>query len=375
MFEQGNSEQQSAFLQRYWQREVCFFPADKNTAFKLPLSANELAGLAMEEDVQSRIVTFDGDTWHLQHGPFCEQDFRQEKPWTLLVQKVDQLIPDLDYLWDQLDFIPRWRRDDIMVSYASKGGGVGPHFDRYDVFLLQGAGKRTWHIGQRCDETTALKTGSDLCLLENFELTQSFSCTAGDVLYIPPGVAHWGTADDDDCMTFSLGFRAPRQSDLLSRLCDQALENLPPTALLSDHNRKRSDYRGEITQANVDNALAQLMVILKAQACSPKWFGEVITDTDVDWIMDETEAEQLLASSPHLYLNPEAQVAWQRQEPNGLLVFCNGHCVESIPEAAMLLETLLSSQELSAQHIKRSAETAKTKAVLVALLCSGAVIE
>ncbi|MCB1728871.1 MAG: cupin domain-containing protein, partial [Halieaceae bacterium] len=162
-----------AFLARHWQREPLLIRraiAD----FSPPLGADELAGLALEEYIESRIVEYRDRQWLLHHGPFSEADFRRDVPWTLLVQAVDHYSEEVAALRHLVDFLPRWRVDDVMVSYAVDGGSVGPHYDNYDVFLLQGEGVRRWQIGQFCDADTALLPHDELRLLSDFQCQREY---------------------------------------------------------------------------------------------------------------------------------------------------------------------------------------------------------
>lgn len=209
------------FLASYWHKKPLLI---KNAIpnFTGLLSPEELAGLACEEDVQSRIIEEINGAWHAKHGPFDDADFAHlpEQPdpnhrWTLLVQSVNHYLPEASELLQQFDFIPHARLDDLMVSYAPDGGGVGPHFDSYDVFLLQGQGKRQWRISEQTDLT--LVEGAPLRILKNFDTSQEWLLENGDMLYLPPHLAHWGIAVTDgnvDCMTYSIGFRAPKNQEL-----------------------------------------------------------------------------------------------------------------------------------------------------------------
>ena len=160
-----------------------------------------------------------GNNWSLRHGPFTEQDFLNlpEQDWTLLVQAVDLWVPQVQQLQDRFEFLPRWRMDDVMVSFACPGGSVGPHFDQYDVFLLQVEGTRRWQIGGHCDGNTPLKADCPMRVLECFSSRQEWLLEPGDMLYLPPGIAHWGVAESE-CLTYSIGFRSPSIADLLGDL-------------------------------------------------------------------------------------------------------------------------------------------------------------
>ena len=169
------------FLARYWQRKPALLPGALK-GFKPPLSSHQLAGLALEEDVESRIIEYRENAWVLHHGPFNNADFQRDHPWTLLVQAVDHFIPEVAELRKLVDFIPQWRVDDIMVSYEVDGGSVGPHYDNYDVFLLQGEGQRRWKLGQYCDGDSALLPHEELRILSLFEAEQEYLC----LLYTSP---------------------------------------------------------------------------------------------------------------------------------------------------------------------------------------------
>lgn len=202
----------SQFLKEYWQKKPLLIRAAV-PGFIGIMSAEELAGLACEEDVQSRLVIRTKGKWRLEHGPFDEARFGRlpGRNWTLLVQGVNQHLHEAAALLQRFDFIPHARLDDLMVSYAPDGGGVGPHFDSYDVFLLQGQGKRHWRVSAQDDLT--LVQGAELRILEKFHTEQEWLLEPGDMLYLPPQMAHWGVAVGD-CMTYSIGFRAPSAQEL-----------------------------------------------------------------------------------------------------------------------------------------------------------------
>jgi 50S ribosomal protein L16 3-hydroxylase len=209
---------EQSFLRDHWQKRPLLvrqaFPG-----FEPELDADDIAGLACEEFAESRLVSggFPEHDWTLEYGPFDEKRLSALPPerWTLLVQDVEKHYPPLRGLLDSFDFLPRWRIDDLMVSVAAPGGSVGPHMDQYDVFLLQAEGRRRWQIAESCDDT--LLQGTDLNVLESFEPEQEWILEPGDLLYLPPGVAHHGVALDR-CMTWSVGLRAPSAADLLQAL-------------------------------------------------------------------------------------------------------------------------------------------------------------
>jgi 50S ribosomal protein L16 3-hydroxylase len=201
------------FLRDYWHKKPLLI-RQAIPDFSGILSPDELAGLSCEEDVQSRLVIQQGGQWRLEHGPFAESRFAKlpERDWTLLVQSLNHHLPEAQQLMQQFSFLPYARLDDLMVSYAPDGGGVGPHFDSYDVFLLQGMGQRRWRISEQKD--LSLVEGVPLKILQHFETQEEWVLQAGDMLYLPPHLAHWGIAVGD-CMTYSIGFRAPSHQELI----------------------------------------------------------------------------------------------------------------------------------------------------------------
>ena len=205
------------FLRDYWQRKPLLVRGALPD-YAPPLTPDELAGLALDEAVESRIVTDPGGAgnYRLQHGPFEAGVFEAlpETEWTLLVQAIDLWVPEVEELVRQFDFLPRWRIDDVMASFAVEGGSVGPHVDQYDVFLIQVEGQRRWQIGSADAPGAASASNSQLSLVDRFQATDDWVLNPGDLLYLPPGVPHWGLALNP-CVTYSVGFRSPSLADML----------------------------------------------------------------------------------------------------------------------------------------------------------------
>jgi len=206
------------FLEEYWQKQPCLI-RQAIPGFTPLIDGDDLAGLACEEMAESRIVkgTLDARDWTLTNGPFSESDFASlpDENWTLLVQDVEKHYAPLQSLMQQFSFIPQWRLDDLMISYAATGGSVGPHVDQYDVFLLQAEGKRRWQIARSFEPD--LLEGCPLNVLKQFHPEQEWVLESGDLLYLPPNVAHHGVALEPG-MTCSIGSRAPSTADLLQGL-------------------------------------------------------------------------------------------------------------------------------------------------------------
>lgn len=248
------------FLTEYWQKKPLLMPAS-SSGLAHP-DPDTLAGLALEEGIESRIISGHGDgPWNSQQGPFAPEDFASlpRSNWTLLVQSVDHFLTEVSLLLDDFRFLPAWRLEDIMISYASRGGSVGPHYDRYDVFLLQARGQRRWQVGPVCDERTPLLPHDSLRLLQDMPVEAEHVCSPGDVLYLPPGVAHWGTALDDDCVTWSVGFRAPAPVDILERLVDAVAEQDEQHGLFRDPNRTAPAMSSALQQEDLADLTGQAL--------------------------------------------------------------------------------------------------------------------
>lgn len=280
------------FLKEYWQKKPLLI-RNAFPSFISPIDPDDLAGLAMEESAESRLIFEEGPNgpWELKHGPFNEKDFEQlpEEKWTLLVQAVDQWVPELADIVDQFNFIPKWRLDDLMVSFAPKGGSVGPHFDQYDVFLLQAHGQRHWQIGPKHTEGSELLQGTDLKILKDMQVTEEWTLNPGDMLYLPPQYAHNGVAVND-CLTFSIGFRAPSESDILSHFIDHACAQLTEDKRYSDPDIKSAQsHPVEID----DIALSRIQGILKQQLEDKDnigaWFAAYMTESKYDNLQEPLE--------------------------------------------------------------------------------------
>jgi len=360
------------FLAEYWQRKPLFIPAALPD-FAPPISPDELAGLAMEADIESRIIDHVEGQWHLQQGPFAANDFQRNSAWTLLVQAVDHYLPEVAALRQLIDFLPQWRVDDVMVSYAVDGGSVGPHFDNYDVFLLQGVGQRLWRLGQLCDDSTALLPHDDLRILADFQCTDEYLLGPGDILYLPPGVAHWGVAQGE-CSTFSIGFRAPRINDMLSRWADNALELLPADRFYRDAGTNAVTRAGEIREEDLQRAQQQLRDAIDSLDVAD-WFGELVTEPrySAEPVTDqETELSLLTQTAKCLSLSPESKVAWQERSER-LVTFANGESAHFTHAVLPTLLILCEKWQLEGEALTSALAHTECLSLLSFLLQSGAV--
>lgn len=233
------------FLRDYWQKKPLLI-RQAIPGFKGLLSPQQLKELACLPDAQARLVEHKRGRWQLHHGPFEVEDlsFQGKSEWTILVQGVNQTLPEAAELLGQFDFIPHSRLDDLMVSYAPKSGGVGPHFDSYDVFLLQGLGHRRWQISEQNDKT--LVPDAPLRILQDFKLEHEWVLGPGDMLYLPPHYAHNGIAEDD-CMTYSIGFRTPSYQELGEQFLVYLQDNLCVDGMYADPDLKTQRHPSEIS--------------------------------------------------------------------------------------------------------------------------------
>jgi len=249
------------FLSEHWQRKPLLVRA-AFPDFKPPLDGGELAGLALEAEVESRLIGGRlGGTWTLRHGPFEEHDFLRapEHDWTLLVQDVEKHVPECASIIDAFAWLPAWRLDDLMVSYAAPGGSVGPHVDAYDVFLLQGEGQRRWQIGAPGSGRVVERGG--VRQLDGFEPSDEWVLGPGDMLYLPPGIPHYGVAETA-CTTWSIGLRALSLADLVGELAELVDEQAEHQQPLPDRERTPAAHPRELTNADLDALRRPLLALL-----------------------------------------------------------------------------------------------------------------
>ncbi|MGY8862550.1 MAG: JmjC domain-containing protein [Pseudomonadales bacterium] len=335
------------FIAGYWQKKpVCI---RNGIAFQEALIAvDELAGLALEPEVESRLIENKGDikNWQVIHGPLSEADFNKERdfPWTLLVQGVDCFVPEVHDFLAKFRFLPSWRLDDLMISYATKGAGVGAHYDRYDVFLIQGEGQRQWQVGQTCNENSALMVHDHLSLLQNFELSEEFILNPGDMLYIPPLVAHKGVALSDVCVTYSVGFRSPSHGDVLTTFADERSMDISADLRLKDHGFTSNS--GEISALDVEG-LMQLMRDQITPENVAQWFGKHSTEAKypaldmAEEAMDQSELESIISDAYGvLRVSEGVRLAYTWQGDGGLTLFVQGEALPCPPDATAFVEAI-----------------------------------
>lgn len=276
------------FLEHYWQKRPLLIKGGFKD-FADPITPEELAGLAMEQEVESRLVTrFDGK-WEAEHGPFESYDHLGEENWTILVQACNHWSNEVNELALPFRFIPGWRFDDVMVSYSTPGAGVGPHIDNYDVFITQGIGRRHWRVGEALP-LREFAAHAALRHCEPFDAIIDAVLEPGDILYIPPGFPHEGYAIEP-AMNFSVGFRAPNACDLLSSFADHLIDNELPTERYGDPDLKPRERHGEIQPHELHRLRELMQQALDDEALLKEWFGVRITEAKHDMDVAPVEPE------------------------------------------------------------------------------------
>jgi len=310
------------FLRDYWQKQPLLI-RNAFPGFESPLQPEDLAGLACEDGVLARLIERDkaNDSWRVRHGPFAEELFPSlpHHDWTLLVQDMDKWDADLRALLARFAFLPRWRIDDVMVSFAATGGSVGAHVDQYDVFLLQAQGRRRWQVDAGPNPPQEFRNDVELKLLREFNPTHDWVLEPGDMLYLPPGVPHHGIALDP-CLTFSVGMRAPSAAELLGDFVDTLAADAPESLRYADPGLAPAKDAFEIDSA----AMARVVEALNALRMNDPdrlgdWFGGFITTyrNAVEPAADEAsrpriEVEWDLAHGARLLRHPWSRMAWRR---------------------------------------------------------------
>lgn len=270
-----NQMSQNEFLTKYWQKKpVVIKKGFKN--FVDPILPDELAGLAMEEAVESRLVYKKGEEWQAEFGPFEKYEHLGDSNWSLVVQALDNFSEEAAEIIEPFRFIPHWRLDDLMASFATAGGGVGPHVDNYDVFICQGSGKRHWRVGNNSKQNEVIAHEA-LLHVEAFEAIIDVELEPGDILYIPPGFPHEGIALEPS-MSFSVGFRANSTVSLLSALADHLIDNELGTELLEDADRQAITHSGEITNNDYHRIKSQLTNLLENEQVFKSFVGTFLTN-------------------------------------------------------------------------------------------------
>ncbi len=371
------------FLRDWWRKKPLLI-RNAFPDFESPITPEELAGLALEEEAVSRLILERGGAypWQLRHGPFREEDFANlpETHWTLLVQEVDRWVPELAGLFERFLFVPSWRFDDIMVSYAPEGGNVGAHVDRYDVFLIQALGRREWRIGAKPlpveEEVSA--PDIDVDMLADFEPDEVLVLDEGDMLYLPPRVAHHGIALDS-CMTFSVGFRAPGHSEYLDAVLRRAIADADPLESFSGTESAPPDHPGRIGE----DVLDQLYIFVWDTLTAPvleQAFGALVTESrrgeelpapEREWTGEDLAG--VLRAGAELVRAAPNRFAFVERHNGCAVLFAHGETYPLEPGLAYAAPLIAGREPLNAETLGEALEDEDFLELLAALANAGSV--
>jgi 50S ribosomal protein L16 3-hydroxylase len=341
------------FMKRHWQKKPLLVRG-AIPAFEPLLARSELFALAQRDEVESRLVSRAGSTWRFRRGPFTRRALPalSQRDWTLLVQGVDLHHARAHQLLSRFRFVPQARLDDLMISYATDGGGVGPHFDSYDVFLLQAQGRRRWRIGRQADLT--LRPDLPLKVLANFEPEEEYLLEPGDLLYLPPRYAHDGIAEGE-CQTYSIGFRSPASGELARELLQRLAEDDSDEGggrMYRDPAQPATDSPGAVPGALLAFAHDAVAAALRDPHALARALGEYLTEP-----------------KPTVWFEParpapiEAGVALDRRTRmmyDGAHVFVNGESWRASGRDAALMRRLADEGALGAKELARASEGARS---------------
>lgn len=263
------------FLQHYWQKKPVIL-RNAFSCFVDPMTPDELAGLALENEIESRIVTNKAGKWNAQYGPFEQYDHLGDSHWTLLVQAVDHWHEKAALLVEPFKGLPHWQFEDLMVSYATPQAGVGPHIDDYDVFITQGMGKRRWRVGDRNPNYRQFTAHPALLHVENYDPIIDEELNPGDILYLPIGYPHDGVSLTES-LSYSIGFRTPTTQEMISSFADYALDNLPEGIHYQDPELVLSETPYQIHIYELEKLKAQMCSLICDNDLFIDWFGKHVT--------------------------------------------------------------------------------------------------
>jgi 50S ribosomal protein L16 3-hydroxylase len=343
------------FMSKYWQKKPLLV-RNAIAQFKPCISREELMLLAAQDDVESRLILQNGKKWQLTHGPKQAKDFPslKKKNWTFLVQGVDLHHEGVHSLLREFRFAPDARLDDLMISYATDGGGVGPHFDSYDVFLLQAEGCRRWKIGRQKD--LSLVSNLPVKILQNFEPQQEFLLQPGDMLYLPPHYAHDGIAVGE-CMTWSVGFRAATEAEigreLLQRMADLAGEFLNEKHY-SDQHQQATDQPGKLPSALIGFARQAVKKMLTDSDLTAQVLGEWLTEPKPQvWFDQGRPLNRAKALKTGVKLDRRSKMAYDDK-----YIYLNGESWRTSGADARLMRNLSDERCLSAAQLQKASQAA-----------------
>ncbi|MGB3620506.1 cupin domain-containing protein [Ketobacter sp. MCCC 1A13808] len=370
------------FLQDYWQKKPLLIRNACPEAGSL-MEAEELAGLSLDDTIESRIILERSPIdWELKLGPFDNKLYKNLPPthWTLLVQAVDHHVPAVSNLLEAFPFIPSWRIDDIMASFATKDGSVGPHFDYYDVFLIQADGQRRWQLGQRCDDQTPLLPNLGIRVLKDFQAIEEWIVNPGDVLYLPPGIAHYGVALNN-CMTYSVGFRAPSEHEILSDFVHHSSLHQNQDKRYSDPDLLLQENPGWISPQAVDRVQEILQNMVSDRSQIEIWMAGYLSQTKYEPQPEPPEEDysgndvlDLLAENYSLHREESSRLVYIADNQNHPeIFFINGEQLEILPITEPLVLFLCQHRYYDPAQLSIYCRSPDSLALLTRLLNMGVI--
>lgn len=364
----------SDFLANYWQKK----PLVIRQAFSRAewLTPDELAGLACEEDVESRIILQQEGVWSVEHGPFSESRFATlpQSHWTLLVQGVDQWLPEVASVLASFAFLPSWRLDDIMVSYAPTGGTVSQHYDFFDVFLIQGEGSRTWQVGEICGSDSEYLPNTPVRILKEFNAQLEVTMLPGDILYIPAKYSHYGVSVEDS-LTYSVGFRAPSIRDVVDGVCTSALEHLQEDFRYQDSLDALSAQRGQIPEQAIEQIQAMLLSAINDKELLGSWLGQYVSERkypeQIEAGLEREDVMQGIHNEEWVQKHPASRFAYRVGSTELSSLFVDGQEYKADTQVA---EYLANSYELDSAELYKLVQESGSQHLLAELIMQGALI-
>lgn len=363
------------FLAQYWQKKPVLIRGGIAN-FDDPISPDEFAGLAMEEQIESRLVWQKNGQWQAQHGPFEDYSHLGDSDWSLLIQGVDHWDEQVAELLRPFRFIPNWRIDDVMVSFATPGGGVGPHVDNYDVFIIQGSGKRHWQVGSD-GEHQEVVAHSALLHVEKFTPIIDVELLPGDILYIPPGFPHQGTALENS-MSFSVGFRTSSKTTLLSNFADYLIDQQLGKDMVVDPERQPTATPGLVDKEDVAKLKNAMLSLLDDESQMVEFLGlhlslakhELALDPEQEMLTEQEVADYLSEDSSLIRLGGLRCLYFEHSLALSS-IYINGEKFTLSKELAPAIRLLADNTELAYSQLAAWLAFPEFKSLIVTLINAG----
>jgi len=360
------------FLKNYWQKKPLLI---KNAIanFESPITESDLFTIAQNEEAVSRLIEYKQDIWQVKYGPFKKSDLPKKTniPWTILVQNINHYLPFAESFLNLFKFIPYARLDDLMISYATKKGSVGPHFDSYDVFLFQAQGIREWKISDQKKFTLDKK--SSIKIITNFKSKNSWVLKPGDMLYLPPNIGHWGISQSDDCLTYSIGFRAPATFEIQSKFLDFIQDHLiaNENEIYKDPNLAPQKNPAEIS-SNMTKAMRNIVDRLRWDKSSINHFiGQLLSEPIESSIFETRKPLSLKAFEKRivnktLKLNSKTRMLFIKNN-----FYVNGEFIKIDKKYTPFLKQLANDREISFESTLNKSDLNALGIVLLPLYVAG----